>query len=403
MSNPPDTDAKPQGRMARALECLRVSLVLGLTSFGGPAAHIGYFEKNYVTRRGWLSAAQFAQLTALCQLLPGPASSQMNFLVGWLRAGLAGAVFSFIGFTLPSVILMLLVALYAQQLSGLPALVSAMKLVAAVIVVQAVWSMARRLCPDLPRRFVAVASTAACALMGGIYVQIAVMAAGAVATAWRPPAQAAAQDETPLPNAVSAGAAWRALRVFILLLLVLPVFSAVFGTQGVAAIADVFYRSGALVFGGGHVVLPLLHDALPALRQDMMLYYGFAQGLPGPLFSIAAALGYALLPAAPWAGAAVATGFIFLPGLLLAIAGYYFWQRILSMPRLLGALSGLSAAVVGILAGTLIDPVLTGAIHRIEDAVFIIVCFALAQWKNLPAPVVMVLCAGYVLAMGALG
>lgn len=409
MSNRPDqnTDAeKPP--LARALQCFRVSLLLGLTSFGGPVAHIGYFEKNYVQRRGWVSAAQFAQLTALCQLLPGPASSQMNFLIGWMRGGAAGACLSFLGFTLPSVLLMLAVAVFAHQLTGFAAVVTMMKLVAAVIVAQAVWSMARRLCPDARRRIVATLSTVACALMGGIYVQMAVMALGAIAGSWR----AKTAPDTPsadaaLPSVISGAAAWRALRVFALLLVALPVLVFAIGagqgdTVSPAAMADVFYRSGALVFGGGHVVLPLLHDALPPLRQDIMMYYGFAQGLPGPLFAIAAALGYALLPSSPLMGAALAVIFIFLPGFLVAISGYYFWQRLLAMPRLMAALSGLSAAVVGILAGTLIDPVLTGAIHHVQDAIFIAACFALAQWKNIPAPAVMVLCALYVWAGGLL-
>lgn len=418
--------------MARALECFRVSLLLGLTSFGGPVAHIGYFEKNYVQRRGWVSAAQFAQLTALCQLLPGPASSQMNFLIGWMRAGAAGACLSFLGFTLPSVLLMLAVAVFAQQLAGFAAVVTTMKLVAAVIVAQAVWSMARRLCPDARRRIVAALSTVACALAGGIYVQMAVMALGAIAGSWRTkPAPDTTSADAALPSVISGAAAWRALRVFVLLLVALPVLAFALGagqgdTVSPAAMADVFYRSGALVFGGGHVVLPLLHDALAPLRQDIMvyydsaqgvpgthdalaplqqdiiMYYGFAQGLPGPLFAIAAALGYALLPSSPLMGAALAVSFIFLPGFLVAISGYYFWQRLLAMPRLMAALSGLSAAVVGILAGTLIDPVLTGAIHHVQDAVFITACFALAQWKNIPAPAVMALCALYVWAGGLL-
>jgi len=391
-----------QGKAALWWECFRSSLWLGLTSFGGPIAHIGYFERAYVRRLGWLDAACFAQITALCQILPGPASSQMNFLIGWLRGGAFGAVLSFIAFTLPSALLMIAAAAYAGALGGMETLVHALKLVAAVIVAQAVLSMARTLCPDLPRRLLAAFVAAVCALAGGIYIQLGVIALGGIFGLLRGRRTVAetAVDVPALPPVVSQKAGWRALVLFILLLGALPLFALLTGAQGILPIAEVFYRSGALVFGGGHVVLPLLYDALPAARDDMILFYGLAQALPGPLFAIAAALGYTLFSVAPWAGAFTALGFIFLPGLLAAVAGYYFWQKIVAAPKLLAAISGISAAVVGILGGALVDPVLTGAIRSVPDAAFILACFALAVWKKLPAPAVMVLCGCYALLQG---
>ena len=385
LSGPPEESA-PQA----AFSCFRESLFLGLTSFGGPAAHIGYFENRYVRRLGWIDSSAFAQLAALCQVLPGPASSQMNFLIGWIRAGGMGALLSFIGFTLPSVVLMILAAHYAAALGGIETLVFGMKVTAAVIVAQAVWSMARKLCTTLPYALFALLAAGFCALFGGLHVQLAVIFCGGLVGYF---CKKSAGDMTasPLPPVVSAAAAWRALRLFIILLVVLPLAAGWLADVGPAAIADVFYRTGALVFGGGHVVLPLIHDSIPAAREDLMLYYGLAQALPGPLFSIAASVGYSLLPTSPFAGAALATGFIFLPGLLVALAGYYFWQKILALPRLLAAISGIGAATVGLLGGALVDPVLTGAVRGWPDAVFIAVCFALAQWKKLPAPLVIVL------------
>lgn len=384
------------------MECFRTSLWLGLTSFGGPVAHIGYFEQTYVRRLGWLDAACFAQIAALCQVLPGPASSQMNFLIGWLRGGAAGAALSFIAFTLPSALLMIAAAAYAAALGGMETLVHALKLVAAVIVAQAVLSMVRTLCPDFARRLLAAFVAAICAISGGIYIQLGAIALGAIFGLLRSRGGDAPIDTgTPLlPPVISQRAGWRALVLFALLLAVLPLFAMLTGMQGILPLAEVFYRSGALVFGGGHVVLPLLYDALPAARDDMIVFYGLAQALPGPLFTIAAALGYTLFSAAPWAGAFTALGFIFLPGLLAAVAGYYFWQKIVAMPRLLTAISGISAAVAGILGGALVDPVLTGAIRSVPDAVFILACFALAVWKKLPAPAVMALCGGYALLQG---
>jgi len=400
LSGPPDQNP-PQNRAASLAACFRSSLWLGLTSFGGPVAHIGYFERAYVQRLRWLDAAGFAQIAALCQVLPGPASSQMNFLIGWRRGGALGALLSFMAFTFPSALLMVAAAAYAGALGGMDTLVHALKLVAAVIVAQAVLSMARTLCPDLARRILAAICAVICALAGGLYVQLGVIFIGGVfGLLHRPRVGAAAETADSLPPMIAQKTAWRALALFVLLLAALPAFAALTGHQGVLPLADVFYRSGALVFGGGHVVLPLLYDALPAARDNIVLFYGLAQALPGPLFTIAAALGYTLFSAAPWAGALLALGFIFLPGLLIAVAGYYFWQKMLAMPRLLAALSGISAAVVGILAGALIDPVLTGAIRGWADALFILACFSLAVWKKLPAVAVIVLCGAYALLTG---
>jgi chromate transporter len=391
------TAAAPRRRLWA--ECFRASLFLGLTSFGGPAAHAAYFERLYVQKLGWLNAAAFAQIMALCHLLPGPASSQMNFLIGWIRGGAVGAVLSFTAFTLPSALLMLAAAVYAQAIGGVDVLVHGLKLLAAVVVAQAVLSMGQRLCPDWRRRIAAAVVALICALFGGIYIQIGIILLGALFGLWFLPRQGL-DDAAPLPNVIGQNTALRAVSIFVLLLVALPVFTGMGGVQGAAPLAEVFYRSGALVFGGGHVVLPLLYDALPAAREQMMLFYGLAQVLPGPLFTVAAALGYALFPVAPVAGAAVALGFIFLPGLLLAVGGYYFWQRITQSPRLLGVIAGVNAAVVGILAGALIDPVLTGALQGWMDAAFVLICITITVWKKLPVAAVMVICAVYALASG---
>jgi chromate transporter len=376
-----------------AAEVFRTALKLGLTSFGGPIAHIGYFERTYVQQRHWLTGEQYGGLVALCQILPGPTSSQIGFSIGLHRAGWIGAMAAWLGFTLPSACLMYLGAVFTANLRGAPAhfLLHGLQLVAVAVVAQAVWNMARTLCRD--RITAAIALTAACllTLIGGPVTQLLVLAAAGLAgMAW---CRRTSEVGTHLVWPISSAAAWTALGLFAALLLVLPVLALLFPHTAVA-LADVFYRSGALVFGGGHVVLPLLRDAMvPSgwISDDHFLTgYGLAQAVPGPLFTLAAYLGAAnaFLPGA-WS-ALVAVAFIFLPGLLVTIAGLALFGRVSPHHRFRSALTGLSAAVVGILAAALYNPVWKTAVRgRIDIAIAIAGLLLLVRWRVPPIAVVL--------------
>lgn len=395
----PSSDNTPR---FSALECFLVSLRLGLTSFGGPVAHLGYFEHTFVQKRGWLTADAYAGLVGLCQVLPGPASSQVNFLVGWMRAGFSGACLSWLGFTLPSALLLYFAAVFLPQLAGQGALLHGLKLVAGVIVAQAVWNMAPKLCPDWQRRVIACIVFGVCVMLGGIYVQLAVLAFGAAAGLLL--CRGASLPVLALPGDVSAKTAVRALIVFLLLLVALPVVATMSIRSEVFFTADAFYRAGALVFGGGHVVLPLLYDTLQGAMPStqFMALYGAAQAVPGPLFTIAAGLGAAVMPTASVAGALLALLFVFLPGLLLAVVGLHFWQRLTAFKSAAPMLAGLNAAVVGLLAGALVDPVLISAYQTPADAVFMALVFTALLRYRLPPVVVVVLCLVYAYSMPVL-
>jgi chromate transporter len=347
---------------------LRASLQLGLTSFGGPIAHLGYFERAYVRQRRWLSAESYAELVALCQILPGPTSSQVGFLVGLRRAGWAGGLAAWLGLTFPSALILYACARLAARLQGpfASALLHGLKLVAVAVVAQAVWSMARRLCTDAATWLIALAAAAALVMIGGAAVQLAVLgAAAAVGVLFCRPAQALAPQAPGQPAAAAL-----ALGAFALLLLALPLLAWRFPHSGVA-LAAVFYRSGALVFGGGHVVLPLLRAALVPtgwLSDDAFLAgYGLAQAVPGPLFTVSAYLGARSSIGAPAAGAAIAVVCIFLPGLLLAAGGVSLWSRLTRRRSVRAALSGVNAAVVGVLAAALYDPIWTTSVRDAVD------------------------------------
>jgi chromate transporter len=379
------------------------ALRLGCTSFGGPIAHLGYFEREYVQRRRWLSPDFYAGLVALCQLLPGPASSKVGFLVGLHRAGWPGAVAAWIGFTLPSAALMVAgaIALPLAQASQLTPLIHGLKLAAVAVVAQAVWSMVRRLCPDWRRRLIAVTAAGLAVSLGGTATQLLVLAAGSLAGLLL--CRETSDLVPPVVLPVGRNVARMALALFLLLLLGLPAAAAYF-PHGAVALAATFYRSGALVFGGGHVVLPLLRDALvPAgwIGDERFLAgYGLAQALPGPLFALSAYLGVAMAPAgAGLAWAALALVFIFLPGLLLAIAGSGLWNRLGQRQQLVAALAGVNAAVVGILGAALYRPVSTTAILAPADALIAAAgLLLLERWKTPPLAVV-ALCVGLSLAL----
>lgn len=346
------------------------SLQLGCSCFGGPVAHLGYFQRSYVQRRRWLEAGEFAEIVALCQVLPGPTSSQVGFLIGLHRAGWRGALAAWAGFTLPSLLLMFAYFVFAPKLAG-PAMsivLHGLKWLTLAVVARAVWSMARTLCPDLPRAAIAVLAALALCFAQGEWLQVGVLILGAAAGILF------CKD---LPMAVSSRsppvgpkAAWLLIGMGAALLLVLRM-TALQMPHGMIALADIFYRAGALVFGGGHVVLPLLHDALvPAgwmLNDDFLSGYGAAQVLPGPLFSVAAYFGAKSAPGgAAVLGACVATLCIFLPGMLLAVAGRTVWNQGAKLPRVRAALAGINAGAVGILAAALYDPVLTGALATLK-------------------------------------
>ncbi len=391
----------------RAWEVLLASLLLGLTSFGGPIAHIGYFEHAFVRQRRWLTAGQHASLVSLCQVLPGPASSQYNFLVGLYRAGWPGAFAAWLGFTLPSALLLYAGALLSARVQGplAQAALHGLKLVAVAVVAQAVWTMAPKLCPD--RITKALAGVGAILLLSfdGTFTQLAVLVLGAVIGAlWCRPSTA---ESGVLSTLVRPPVAWTTLVLFAALLIGLPILALQF-PHTLVAFADVFYRAGALVFGGGHVVLPLLRDALvPAgwvSDADFLTGYGLAQAVPGPLFTFAAWLGAAAdTGASPAQGAAIATLFIFLPGLLIAVAGVSLWGRLARHARAGAALAGVNAAVVGILAAALYDPVWTTAIRSGADVAIAVAGLALLERWRVPPVVVVGLCVAASVSLEAFG
>jgi chromate transporter len=392
--------------LARVLEVLRVSARLGLTSFGGPIAHLGYFHEEYVRRRQWLDERTYADLVALCQLLPGPASSQVGMAIGILRAGLPGAFAAWLGFTLPSAAALVAFAAWlrgrdvqdAGWLHGL--------LLAAVAVVgQAVFLMARRLAPDRPRGTIALAAAVLVLLWPSSGAQIAGIALGALA-GWclLPRPERAEPDPLPLalPRAVSVGAGV----LFLGALVLLPVARLAFPADHTLALVDTFYRAGSLVFGGGHVVLPLLQRAVvPAgwvSDATFLAGYGAAQAVPGPLFTFAAYLGAVLGPPPHGlVGAALALVAIFLPGFLLVVAALPLWGSLRRRPALRAALEGIDAAVVGILLAALYSPVWTSAVHTPADfALALAAGGGLMLWRLPPWAVVLGAAAGGMLLGG---
>jgi chromate transporter len=407
-------------RVSRVIEVLTVFLKLGMTSFGGPIAHIGYFRREFVERRRWLDDKAFTDLVGLCQFLPGPASSQTGFSIGWLRAGWAGGLAAWCGFTLPSMFLMLAFAAIAPNLGGPvgAGIIHGLKLVAVAVVAQAVWDMARRLCPDRRRAAIALIAVAMLSVLTTDFAQLIVIAAGALlglalcrtdatnaTTTTDSAGDAGASNAAQFHLSRKAGVV--ALIVFCALLFGLPVSGASVAAQGVR-VFEAFYRSGALVFGGGHVVLPLLQRETVATGwvgpNDFLAGYGAAQAMPGPLFTFAAYLGWTMAePPRHWSGALLATAGIFLPGLLLVIAALPWWQALRARPAMASALAGVNAAVVGLLATALYSPVWTSAVHsQVDFAVACLGFFLLTRWRVPPLAVVVV-CVACAIAQGVLG
>lgn len=388
--------------MARFWEVLLVATRLGLTSFGGPIAHIGYFREEYVVRRKWLSDARFAELVALCQFLPGPASSQLGIAIGFGRAGYLGALLAWLGFTLPSAAAMILFAYGVTEFGGENAgWLRGLQIVVVAVVANALWGMANQLAPDRARITVAVLAAIALLLFGGVAVQLAVIAAGAalglVFLRPEPENQAA-----PPIRRRGIGIAALALVVFAGLLVILPVASRL-AADPVLEAFESFYRSGSLVFGGGHVVLPLLQAEVVGpgwvSANDFVAGYGAAQAIPGPLFTFSAYLGTIMGITGPaWLGGLIALAAVFLPSFLLVLGLLPIWDRVRTIQSVRRALMGVNAAVVGILLAALYDPVFSGAISSAPDFALAAAAFALLSfWKVPPWLVVVLTAAGGVL------
>lgn len=373
-----------------------VFLRLGLTSFGGPIAHLGYFHEEFVVRRKWLSERSYVDLVALCQFLPGPASSQVGIGLGLSRAGCCGAVAAWAGFTLPSAIILVL---FAKGLSTWGSafshsLLHGLKIVAVAVVTQAVWGMARNLCTDVPRVTIAAFSACAALLWPHAMGQIGVIvcAAGVGLVCFGADQRQAAES---LPITISRKAGVISLLVFFGLLAGLPLLMQVLPSRTLAMVQD-FYRAGSLVFGGGHVVLPLLQTAtVPSgwVANDTFLAgYGVAQAVPGPLFTFAAFLGASMsVQPSGWVGASVCLIAIFAPSFLLVIGVLPFWEQLRHSFRTQAALAGVNAGVVGLLLAALYNPVWTSAISKPQDFGLALIAFvALMFWKAPPWLVVLV-------------
>jgi chromate transporter len=364
--------ATPQGSRVGALaEVLAVSLRLGLTSFGGPIAHLGYLRREYVEHRRWIDEQSYADLLALCQFLPGPASSQLGIAIGSRRAGMPGGLVAWLGFTLPSAVALVLFGLLTETVDLSSAgWVHGLKLAAVAVVAQAVYAMAMTLTPDWPRRAVAVGAALVALLWTTPFSQVAIIAVGAL-IGRLVLAASEVRPTGPETSRVRRRVGILALGAFAGLLVGLPVLRAATDSQSVA-LFDAFYRAGALVFGGGHVVLPLLHSTVvdPGwVGNDAFLAgYGAAQAVPGPLFTFAAYLGtVSAVPPNGVGGATIALAAIFLPSFLLIFGTLPFWDALRGSAGFRRALSGTNAAVVGILVAALYTPVWTSAVRAPVD------------------------------------
>lgn len=367
-----------QNRLQLCWDILLRFLLLGCVSFGGPAAHLGYFRRTFVQRLGWLDDTGYARLVALAQFLPGPASSQVGFAIGLQRAGLPGAIAAFIGFTLPSFVLMTSLAVSSRSWADaawLPGLVNGLKWLALVVVADAVIGLYQSFCRQRLTQSIALVTAAAVLLLPWVWSQPLLLLVMGLVGAWR------LSDRAPQASTDGGRLKRWPLLVFALLLAFLLLPLGWFAEAGLP-----FFSAGSLVFGGGHVVLPLLQASVgPALEPDRFLFgYASAQAMPGPLFTLAAFLGAELHPASPWLGALLATAAIFLPGFLLLLALVDVWQRLAHKPRLAGALAAVNAAVVGLLLAALYQPVFLSAIGDVEALALALLGLVALRWLNCP-------------------
>jgi len=380
------------------LEVGRVFLRLGLTSFGGPIAHVGYFHREFVERRRWLDDEHFGQLLALCQFLPGPASSQLGFSIGLLRAGWMGALAAFIAFTLPSALLMFAFAEWSSHLAGPwgESAIHGLKLVAVAVVAQGVLNMARALCPDWQRALLALAAAAVCVFNTSSWTQLAVVVCGATLGLWVCRHVDGKPGEAFSLRYGAKTGRWLLLTYGLLLAVALAATAAL---PLLVQVACAFYRSGALVFGGGHVVLPLLKQAVVdpgwVTPSTFLSGYGAAQAMPGPMFSLSAFLGQQIYRGhAAWLGATVSVLAIFLPGLLLVSGALPYWRVLASKAWAARMLAGVNAIVVGLLAAAFYNPVWTSAVHGGKDIAIAAVAFAGLTRARWPALIAVAWCVG---------
>ena len=393
------------GPMGRWTEVFAVFLRLGLTSFGGPVAHLGYFRDEFVVRRGWLNDRAYADLVALCQFLPGPASSQVGLAIGLSRAGYPGALAAWTGFTLPSAIALVLFAYGVGALGDVSGAgwLHGLKVAAVAVVAQAVLGMMQSLTPDRERATIAVATAALVLAVPNAWGQVGAIVLGGIAgvTLLRAPLPT---DHAMLPLNVGRRTGFAMLIVFFTLLLGLPLLASALPSQGIK-LFDAFYRTGSLVFGGGHVVLPLLQASVVPpgwVTNDAFLAgYGAAQAVPGPLFTFAAYLGAVMGPQPNgWAGAAVCLIAVFLPSFLLVVGALPFWEMLRHRPAAQSGLRGVNAAVVGLLLAALYNPVWTTGISSAGDFALGTAAFLLLFMWQAPPWLVVVLCAAGGAALG---
>jgi len=383
------------GRRGTVGEVFIAFLRLGVMSFGGPVAHLCFFREDFVQRRRWLTDRAYADLVALCQFLPGPASSQVGMAIGLHRAGLAGLVAAWLAFTLPSTVLLVAFGYGASALGDAAGTgwITGLKAAALAVVAHALLGMAKTLTPDLRRALIAIGALTLVLIFPGVWVQVAVMAAAAIAglACLRVQHEHATEEDSMvvrIPRVVGAAV----LGLFVTLLIVLPLLAGA-TRSGAADLADSFYRSGALVFGGGHVVLPLLHAETVATglvsEEAFLAGYGAAQAVPGPLFTVAAYLG-SLTAAGPWSllGATIALVAIFLPGALLVIGVLPFWERLRRSARAQRALLGVNAGVVGLLGGALYTTAFAETMRTPAALVLAVVAFVVLRRRWAPVWVV---------------
>lgn len=394
----PDSQSVNTAPRSTALGIFGVFLKLGLTSFGGPIAHLGYFRAEFVERRKWLSDGAYADLVALCQFLPGPASSQVGIGLGLFRGGLPGALAAWLGFTLPSAIVLVLFALLLSSWGPghAGAWLHGLKVVAVAVVAQALWGMGRSLCPDRARASMAAAGAVLASWLPSVWGQVGVIAFGGV-LGWLWLRPAADLPHSPFPVRLRKRSGLVVLATFGCLLLVLPMLATRSGSYSLQ-LFDSFYRAGALVFGGGHVVLPVLQaEVVPPgwVTNDAFLAgYGAAQAVPGPLFTFAAYLG-AVSSQSPngWLGAVIALVAIFLPGFLLVIGSLPLWEGARQHPGMQRAMLGVNAAVVGLLLAAFYHPVWTSGILSAADFGLAVLALLLLIFWTVPPWAVVVLCA----------
>lgn len=374
-----------ENKLKYLLEIFLVSTKLGLTSFGGPIAHLGYFHEEYIRRRKWMDERSYADLVALCQFLPGPASSQVGIGIGVMRAGVLGGIISFLGFTLPSVIALIIFALLLHNFGFEDAgWIHGLKIVAVVVVAHAILGMAKNLTPDLQRRTIALGAIVITLLWQTAFTQVAVIIISGFVGYLLYKQETVEDNSSSTYFPISRRFGFMCLTLFFGLLIILPIISEATAINWIAMF-DNFYRSGSLVFGGGHVVLPLLErEFVPTgwLSEEQFLAgYGATQAVPGPLFTFAAYIGAVING---WQGGLIATIAIFLPAFLLILGTLPFWDTLRRNSKVKGALMGVNAAVVGILIAALYYPIWTTSILSTIDFAFAAILFSMLVFWKLP-------------------